>query len=107
MPAGWNGNAATWSERIQNSQHDARLSAFGECVVRTSPNLAWALLRTDVASKAEAGAFKEITPTLARCLATDRGLQLGKYNVRGTVALNFYRLAAVSAGAHRSLEAAK
>jgi hypothetical protein len=94
-PANWVGGLSTWPAEISRSHQDARLSAFGECVVRASPDQSWALLKSDVASKAETAVFTALTPTLARCLAQDRSVQLGKFNVRGAVALNYYRLSQI------------
>jgi hypothetical protein len=69
------------------------LDAFGECVVRMNTAGAKALLLTSPESAAENGAFAILRPTLPYCLPEGRTLTLGKLVLRGTVAVNYYRLA--------------
>jgi hypothetical protein len=95
-PAAWNSGDDDWQKAVAQSQVDAQASAFGECVVRGSPAEAWALLNTDVASPAEMSAFKALTPALAGCMTKVGMMPKGKFNVRGTIALNYYRLAQAS-----------
>jgi hypothetical protein len=100
-----NGNAPPLAHPASaDGSQDERLSRYGECVVRASPDLSWALLKTDVASKEEKAALGSLSPTLAQCLAQDRSLQFGKFTVRGSIALSYYRLAkasgAVAGAAH-------
>ena len=92
MPVDWHWDASEWFNHIKRSQQDALASAFGECVVRASPELSWTLLKTDVGSSAEAQAFEPLKPVLATCLGQTGGMAHGKFGIRGSIALNFYRL---------------
>jgi hypothetical protein len=103
LPSSWTRNSSEWTAQIQHSQHDALAGAFGECVVRASPDLSLALLRTVVGSGAEGDAFGALKPTLAGCLGKVHGMPSGKFGVRGTIALNFYRLA-IKSGVPRRRE---
>jgi hypothetical protein len=69
------------------------VAAYGECVVRTDPAGAHALLRTEPESAAEAAAIGALRPALGNCLPDGQTLSFGKFIIRGTVAMNFYRLA--------------
>ena len=69
------------------------LSKYGECVVRAGPAGSKALLMTTPDSAPEALAFKALQPALARCLAEGQTLAFGKVALRGTIAINYYRLA--------------
>jgi hypothetical protein len=42
---------------------------------------------------AEAAGFGTLTPTVAQCLPEGRMISLGKLVLRGTIAVNYYRLA--------------
>jgi len=69
------------------------LAALGECVVRLNPADAKALLLTMPETDAEAAGFGTLTPTVAQCLPEGRTISLGKLVLRGTIAVNYYRLA--------------
>jgi len=69
------------------------LSRLGECVVRFNPAASYALLMTDADSTAEDTAIESIKGALANCIDAGRALKLNKMTVRGTVALNYFRLA--------------
>jgi hypothetical protein len=69
------------------------LSQFGECAVRTDVAAAKALLLTEPESKEEAGAFTRLTPALANCMPEGETVTLTKLPLRGTIAVNYYRLA--------------
>jgi hypothetical protein len=84
---------ARWNAFAAQAHAFAALSPFGECVVRAAPAQSLAVLRTAVESKAETAALNALGPVLAPCLARGRALQLNKLAMRGTLALNLYRLA--------------
>ncbi len=71
----------------------AFLSKYGECVVRTGPAHSKALLMTTPDSAPEMAAFKGLQPVLAHCLPAGQTLEFGKVALRGTIAINYYRLA--------------
>jgi hypothetical protein len=71
----------------------AFLSHYGECTVRADPAGAKALLVTTPDSAEEAARFAALRPTFARCLPEGRTLRFGKVALRGSVAINYYRLA--------------
>jgi hypothetical protein len=84
--AGWNAVAAERSTY-------AVLSPFGECVVRAAPAQSLAVLRTRVETPEEDAALKAVFPVLGSCLGKGSALRLNKFVMRGTLALNLYRLA--------------
>jgi hypothetical protein len=69
------------------------LDEFGECVVRTNPAGARSLLLTQPEAPAEASGFDALRPAFAECLPEGMTLAFGKLVLRGTVAVNYYRLA--------------
>lgn len=69
------------------------LSRFGECVVRTDPANASALLSTKVVTPQENAAFGRLQPAFGQCISEGAKIALNKAVVRGTIALNYYRLA--------------
>ena len=69
------------------------LSYFGECVVRADPGNSKALLAASPDSRDEGIAIAALGKSLSGCLEAGRTLELNKTNLRGTVALNYYRLA--------------
>ena len=71
----------------------AYLSRYGECVVRVAPAASKALLLTMPDSGDESASFKALTPALATCLPEGETLRFGKVTLRGTIAINYYRLA--------------
>jgi len=84
---------ATWKAGRERSRAYGLLSRFGECVVRTAPNQSAALISTNVASEAEQAAFEALAPALSQCVEMGGKLALNKFTLRGTVAVNLYRLA--------------
>lgn len=90
-------SATAVSER--NQKHDdqrlvqAWLWRFGECVVRREPVLAreWLLSRAGTAE--DAAASRRLAPAFGSCLPEGQKLALGKEMLRGSVAVNYYRLA--------------
>jgi hypothetical protein len=79
----------------RRSQSIARIfmSAFGECVVRFDPANSRALLSADVLTPQEDAAFTALRPAFAQCLDAGQNLSMNKAILRGTIALNHYRLA--------------
>jgi hypothetical protein len=71
----------------------AYLSRYGECVVRNNPGGSKALLLTGPDTPQETAAFTGIRPALERCLSEGRTLRFGRVTLRGSIAINFYRLA--------------
>ena len=69
------------------------LSEFGECVVRQNPERSFLLLKARPATSNEEGAFKALAPQLSNCLPAGQQLAVGKVAIRGTIAMNYYRLA--------------
>jgi hypothetical protein len=81
------------------------LSRYGECVVRTNPNAARALLLTQPETAEERAQFASLGKALGACLPNGQTVRLGTLALRGAIAINYYRLAVaavpgiVSAGA--------
>jgi hypothetical protein len=71
----------------------AFLSHYGECVVRADTAGAKALLTAMPDSAEEAARFAALRPSLSRCLPEGKTLRFGKVALRGSVAINYYRLA--------------
>lgn len=72
----------------------ARLwSKIGECVVRQEPLTAHALLMSQPNTSEEDAQFSKLKAALATCLPESDALQLQELPLRGTIAVNFYRLA--------------
>jgi hypothetical protein len=69
------------------------LAAFGECVARLNPVNARALILTKPTSRDEDSQFNLLKPTLAQCLPEGATVEFGKIALRGTIAVNYYRLA--------------
>jgi len=69
------------------------LSLVGECVVRADPTQSAALVRSEIASPAERGAFSALVPSLQGCLPAGKQISFSREVLRGIVAMNFYRLA--------------
>ena len=75
------------------------LSFYGECVVRTAPSTARALLLTVPDSPEEKERFDALRPAFAECLSEGTSLRFGRTALRGTIAINYYRLAKAATGA--------
>jgi hypothetical protein len=69
------------------------LSLYGECVARADPAGALALVLSDASSREEAAAFTRLQPALSSCLVKGTTIQLDKAAIRGSIAMNLYRLA--------------
>ena len=80
-------------EKYEQDQAFTYMSRFGECVVRVNPAAARALLLTEAATPKEDAQFAALHTALGTCLPEGRTLELGKQALRGTIAINYYRLA--------------
>lgn len=69
------------------------LSGFGECVVKADPANSYALLMADPGAPQEGAAFKAMMPAFGSCLTAGQSLSFNKTILRGTIAMNYYRLA--------------
>ena len=77
----------------RSSRVIATLSQYGECVVRLAPVESHALIMTEADTDGESAAFAKLQPALGGCLASDSTLRFGKSVLRGSIAINYYRLA--------------
>lgn len=77
----------------EKSRGFSYLSKYGECAVRLNPAGAQALLLTTPDTADEAARFKALFPALSTCLPEGQTLKFGKVTLRGTIAINYYRLA--------------
>lgn len=80
-------------ERHEQAKAFAYLSRYGECVVRVNPEAARALLATAPQSAEEKARFTAMERTLGECLRQGETLAMSKAVLRGTIAVNYYRLA--------------
>ena len=93
-------SAKKYQQALENFKEDqafAYLSRYGECVVRVDPAAARALLLTEPTSAAEAAQFAAMSASLGNCLPAGQTLAFGKLALRGTIAINYYRLAKAAA----------
>ena len=86
-------------EGYQRARAFTYLSRYGECVVRVDPAAARALLLTKPESAEESAQFAAMQTALGSCLPEGETLKLGKLSLRGTIAINYYRLAHAARGA--------
>ena len=70
----------------------AWLSRFGECVVRQAPTKARAWLLTPINVAEETSRINDLRSAFSECLG-EGTLKFNRVTMRGTVALNYYRLA--------------
>ena len=83
---------------IQTSYADGDQSSlpvlrFGECVVRTAPEETTRFLHTGVATREEESSFQALGPAFSSCLFAGQTAKFSREVVRGSVAINYYRLA--------------
>jgi hypothetical protein len=82
----------------------AFLGSYGECVVRVDTAGAKALLLTAPDSPEESAGISALRPAFAQCLPEGQTLKFGKVTLRGSIAINYYRLAhAAGAAATKSV----
>ncbi len=65
---------------------------IGDCVVRTGPAAAHALLTSAVATNAETNAMAAIQPIVAQCLPRGQTARFNRSSVRGILAISALRL---------------
>ena len=80
-------------EGFRRSEAFSYLSRYGECVVRIDPVTSRALLLTDPESAQEESQFAAMSKALSTCVQEGSTLKFNKMSLRGTVAVNYYRLA--------------
>lgn len=84
------------------------LSRYGECVVRVDPAGVRGLLLARPETPEEGARFSALSTPLATCLPEGQTLRFGKLALRGTLAVNYFRLAKAAASlATAPAEAAK
>ena len=69
------------------------LSTVGECAVRANPQGAHSLLSARLNSNEESAAVQAMMPAFASCLPKGQQVRFNILSLRGTVAVNYYRLA--------------
>ena len=69
------------------------IDIYGECVVRENPGASRNLLTTMPETAQEEGWFAALQPAFASCLPEGQTVEVSKAALRGTIALNYYRLA--------------
>jgi hypothetical protein len=74
------------------------LSHFGECVARSDPARVHAWLLTNADTAEDATATKALAPAFGACLSEGRKLTASRDVLRGTVAVDYYRLAKAPEG---------
>ena len=74
------------------------LSRYGECVVRVNPAAVRALLLARPETAEERAGFNALATPFGTCLTEGQTLSFGKLALRGTLAVNYYRLAKAAAG---------
>ena len=84
---------ARWNAFAEAEQAYAALAPIGECVVRADPAGSLGLLKTEVESDAEKAAVAALAPVLPGCVKRGEKVSMNRFNLRGTIALNLYRLA--------------
>jgi hypothetical protein len=71
----------------------AFLSKYGECVVRLEPRGSKALLLTAPDSQEETAGFVTLRAALSTCMPEGSTVRFGRTALRGSIAINYYRLA--------------
>jgi hypothetical protein len=102
-PEGGSANAQILYRKTQEAYDRAVvfvfLSRYGECIVRADAAGSKALLLTAPDSPEEATRFAALGPALASCLPEGHRITFGKAALRGSIAINYYRLAHAAAAA--------
>jgi hypothetical protein len=80
------------------SEHKAEISkiwlaVYGECVVRKDSDGSWGWAMSKSGSRDEEMAIARLKPALGDCLTSGSTLNFPKDILRGTIAINYYRLA--------------
>jgi hypothetical protein len=90
---------ADYQAELQEYQEKMAFRAFaifGECVVRADAASSRSLLATQPETRAEDTAFAQLQGALSACLPAGKKLAFTKQSLRGTIAVNYYRLAKAS-----------
>jgi len=95
-PFGGKDGQAERQRRLAVAMAVTAMSQLGECIVRRAPSEALALFRTDPNSPPESAAFAGLTPAISGCVPTGSTVELTKASLRGTIGVNYYRLANAS-----------
>jgi hypothetical protein len=101
LPNGKQVSEKKYQEALADHQQEAGfayLSRYGECVVRANPAGAKSLLLAAPDSEAETTRIRELQPALSLCLGEGATLRFGRVALRGTIAINYYRLAHAARG---------
>jgi len=78
------------------------ISRYGECVVRVNPAAVRALLLSRPETDEERTRFTALSTAFGTCLPEGQTLSFGKLPLRGTLAVNYYRLAMAAASMPRA-----
>jgi hypothetical protein len=84
-----------YAKRVDQSFGEFALSRIGECVVRADTLGSKRLLKTAIGSAEEVAAINTLLPVAGGCIK-DGSIKMKPEQVRGTVALNLYRLTVAS-----------
>ena len=87
-------------------QREARIGSLGQCVVRSSPAGAVAVLDTKMDSDKEQVALKALAPVIATCVKSGETGDFGGDTLRYALAANYYWLANPGAGSPSLVTAA-
>ena len=80
-------------QRRQEDESALVMYRFGDCVVRSNPNAARAVLQADRDSAQEAQAVQSAMPALSNCVQQGVQYKLDKASLRGALAFAYYSLA--------------
>ncbi len=83
---------------LRTAQELLFVRQFGNCVVRVDPRASHNLLLTAAATPAERAAIQLLAPTFSRCVQPGQQFKANIAGMRGTIALNFYRLVSMAQG---------
>jgi hypothetical protein len=78
--------------KSRHDSHEIALRRYADCVARSDPEAAHALLVSTTGSEAEGPAFAALMPSLSNCLVKGDTLSFSKSVLRGTLAEVLYRI---------------
>lgn len=81
-------------ESFQKERTLSLISRFGECATRVAPEAVRKLAKTEVNSSEEEALLRELAPSFGVCLPGGVQLRFNPMQLRGTLMMNYYRLAA-------------
>jgi hypothetical protein len=82
------------AQRVRTAAAYNFMSRFGECVARLAPEPTRLLVLTRPGSADERAQFTALQPSMSACLTDGVSIRLSPVLVRGSLAYNYYRLAA-------------